>query len=78
MSVAVAKANLADALKQLRIRMEAVRANWDDTARAQFEKDFIAPLEAKVIAAAKGLDHVAELMAHARRDCGDDSGIDVL
>jgi hypothetical protein len=36
----------------------------------------IDPLDAKVLAAAKGLDHVAELSAAVKRDCGDDRGSD--
>jgi hypothetical protein len=72
MSLSVAKANLVDALKQFRIRWDRVKDVWDDDARRQFEKDFIEGLEPRVIAAAKGLDHVAELLAKVKRECGDD------
>ncbi len=74
MSISVAKANLVDHLKTLRMRWDRARENWDDAAARQFEQTFLAPLDAKVVAAAKGLDHVAELMAQVRRDCGDDAG----
>jgi hypothetical protein len=73
-SIAVAKANLADALKQLRTRWDRAKDQWDDAAAAQFYKEFIEPLEARVVAAVKALDHVAELTAVVRRECGDDSG----
>lgn len=76
MSLAVAKANLADALKQLRIRMDRVRETWDDDAARRFMHEVIDPLDAKVLTAAKGLDHVAELSAAVKRDCGDDRGSD--
>jgi hypothetical protein len=72
MSLSVAKANLADALKTLRQRLDKTRSVWDDDAARRFEQDFIAPLDAKVLMAVKGLDHVAELTAAVRRDCGDD------
>lgn len=72
MSVPVAKANLADALKKLHQRWARAREQWDDAAAARFQKDFIDPLEHRVLAAAKSLDHVAEIMASARRECGDD------
>lgn len=72
MSLSVAKANLMDAVKTLRLRWERAREHWDDAAARQFEQEFIAHLDAKVLAAAKGLDQVAELTAQVRRDCGDD------
>jgi hypothetical protein len=72
MSLSVAKANLVDALKQFRARWDRVKDVWDDDARRQFEKDFIEGLEPRVVAAAKGLDHVAELLAQVKRECGDD------
>jgi hypothetical protein len=74
MSVAVAKANLADALKQLRIRWSKVQQQWDDDARREFEKDFLEGLEPRVVGAIKGMEHVSELMAQVRRECGEDRG----
>ena len=73
MSLSVAKANLMDAVKTLRQRIDRARSVWDDEAARRFEKDYIAPLDAKVLVAAKGLDHVAELTAAVRRDCGDEA-----
>jgi hypothetical protein len=72
MSLSVAKANLMDALKTLRLRLDKARDHWDDQTARNFEQDFIRHLDARVLAAAKGLDHVAELTAQVRRDCGDD------
>jgi hypothetical protein len=76
MSLNVAKANLADALKKLRMRMDRVRESWDDEAARRFSREVIDPLDAKVIAAAQGLDHVADLTAAVKRDCGDDNSSD--
>jgi hypothetical protein len=73
MSLSVAKANLMDAMKTLRLRWDRAKEHWDDQASRQFEQEFIAHLDAKVLAAAKGLDQVAELTAQVRRDCGDDA-----
>lgn len=72
MSLSVAKANLMDALKTLRQRIDKARQTWDDAAARKFYEDFIVPLDGKVLSAAKGLDHVAELTAAVRRDCGDE------
>jgi hypothetical protein len=72
MSLSVAKANLMDALKTLRQRWDKARSVWNDEAARQFEKDYFDGLEARVVAAIKGLDHVSELTAAVRRDCGDE------
>ena len=72
MSLSVAKTNLVDALKQFRLRWDKIKDTWDDEARRKFEKDFIEGLEPRVVAAAKGLDHVTELLAQVKRDCSDD------
>jgi len=72
LSLSVAKANLMDALKQFRTRWERVKGVWDDEARRQFERDFVDGLEPRIVAAVKGLDHVTELAAQVKRECGDD------
>jgi hypothetical protein len=71
MSPNVAKANLLDSLKTLRLRWAKVRESWDDEAARQFEAEFIEPLVYKVNAALKGLDHVGEVMAQVRRECAE-------
>lgn len=72
MSAQVAKAQMLDALKKLRAKWQHVRGLWDDDAARAFERDFIDSLEHRLMAAAKGIDHVTELMARAKRECGDD------
>jgi len=72
MNALVAKANLVDGLKKLKARIARARSDWDDEAFRRFEKEFIEPLEAKVLMATKGLDHVAEITVAARHDCGDE------
>jgi hypothetical protein len=74
MSLSVAKANLMDALKTLRMRWDKARSVWNDDAARQFEKDYFERLESRIVAAIKGLDHVSELTATVKRDCGDDTG----
>ena len=72
MSVAAAKANLIDSLKKLRLRIDAAKSDWDDDVRRRFERDFIDPLEGATLGAAKGLDHLTELIERVQRECGDD------
>ncbi len=72
MSANVAKANLMDAMKQLRARFDAIKYVWNDEAAKRLEREVIDPLEPKILTAVKGMEHVGELLAQARRDCGDD------
>lgn len=73
MSPTAAKASLSSALDEFRRRFDAAKGVWDDEARRRFEEDFITPLEHKVRAANLGFDKLAEVMAAAKRDCGDDT-----
>jgi hypothetical protein len=73
MSANVAKSNLIDAMKQLRMRWARIRETWQDDAARKFEKEVIDPLEPAILQAARSMEHAAELMAQARRECGNDS-----
>lgn len=73
MSPTAAKANLIGALTELRVRFDHVKDRWDDQTRRKFEQDVLLPLESQIRTAAGGLERLAEIMAAARRDCGDDA-----
>ena len=74
MSARTAKANLADAYKQLQIRWQAIKPLWDDQARRDFEKEFLEPLASRIESATKGVEHVLELMTRVQHECSDDQG----
>lgn len=65
-------AALIDALKQLRARWMQVRHTWRDDASAQFEKDFLEPLEPAVMRAVRAIDEAGQLMQRVKIECGDD------
>lgn len=71
MSARTAKANLADAYKQLQLRWQSIQPQWDDEARRDFEREFIDALPGRIESANKAIEHVLELMAKVRNDCGD-------
>lgn len=71
MSVSVAQARLKDALRELKLRAERAKGEWDDAARREFEEQYLAPLEAQVQAAMNAMARIGEVCAAARRDCGD-------
>lgn len=72
MSAQVAKANLMDALKTLYGRWERAKAQWDDQAAADFQRQVIDQIEPRVRAAIKGFEQVGELIATVQRECRDD------
>ncbi|MGD9689856.1 MAG: hypothetical protein AB7K52_09415 [Phycisphaerales bacterium] len=69
MSTAVAQARLKDALKELKLRYERVKQQWDDAARREFEERHLAPLESAVLGAMGAMGRIGEVCAAARRDC---------
>jgi hypothetical protein len=71
MSIATAKANLQDATKKLMLAWGRVSAQWDDDASREFAKEIIEPILPRVSAAMKGIDHVGDLVARVKRECGD-------
>lgn len=73
MSIQVFQANLIEALKQLHLRWRQVRARWDDGTSRQIEAELVDSQEAMLRSAVQALNHVADLMASARRECSDDS-----
>jgi hypothetical protein len=72
MSIHAAKGALVDALKQLHLRWDHSNTQWDDEASRRLAAEVIEPLAPKVIAACKGIEDLAGLIASARKDCGDD------
>lgn len=73
MSIQVFQANLIESIKQLHLRWRHVRERWDDGASRQIQAELVDPQEAMIRGAVQALNHVADLMAAARRECSDDS-----
>lgn len=71
MSVNAAKANILDATKQFLLRWERLRDDWNDAASARFQRELIDQIQPRVSQAVKAMDHAAEMMAHAKHECGD-------
>lgn len=69
MSMNVGQARLRDALKNLKLRYERAKLDWDDSARREFERQFIAPLDAQVLTAMNAMARLNEVSSAAERDC---------
>lgn len=72
MSIHAAKGALVDSLKELHLRWDHAKAQWDDEASRRLAAEVIEPLTPKLVAACKGIEDLAALISSARRDCGDD------
>jgi hypothetical protein len=64
-----ARGTLAKAFKELTLRWQDTRGQWDDVQAEQFEENFIRPLESDLRTAASAMDQMAILLHQARRDC---------
>lgn len=74
MNTTAAKANLVDAMKLLRAAWDRAKTDWSDPVSQRFEREVIDALEPRILAAVKAIDHVAELAAEVKRECGNDEG----
>ena len=64
---------LAGALKNLRVLWEETKAVWNDPVRASFEEHQWLPLETRVLAGIRAIDHLAPIIDKIRQDCGEGS-----
>lgn len=71
MSTAVAQAKLRDAVRDLTVRWQRAREQWDDDAAHQFYNEVIQPLPSKVSSAMAAMNRVGELMSAVRREAGE-------
>jgi hypothetical protein len=70
MSVTVGRAKLKTSLRDLLARWEETKQVWHDARAAQFEQQFIEPLEPQARSALAAMDRMAAIIAQAERDCG--------
>jgi hypothetical protein len=70
MSVDAAQAKLNHGLKGLRGQWALVRSLWRDPVAEQFEREFIADLEADLRITLAAMDQLRTALSQARNDCG--------
>jgi len=69
MSLSVGRAKLVGALRDLMLRWEKTKMEWDDPMSRHLEASVLEPLEPKVRAAATAIEKMGEIVARARREC---------
>lgn len=69
MSLAVGRSKMIGALKELMVKWDRTKENWDDPMSRTLEERVLTPLEPKIRAAATAMDKMGEVLARARREC---------
>lgn len=69
MSLAVGRAKLVGALKELMVKWDRTKESWDDPMSQALEERVLEPLEPKIRAAATAMEKMGEVLARAKRDC---------
>ena len=70
MSLSVGRAKLTQGYKELSVRWEKARAEWDDPMADDIEKTVIEPLEPRIRATVTAIEKMIETLARAKRECG--------
>ena len=60
---------LSKSLKQLQLRWQEAKSDWNDAASEHFEKKYLEALEADLKTATTAMDHMASVLVQVRRDC---------
>ena len=69
MGVYEARGQLAKLMKDLMDKWGDTKMDWDDVVSEAFEKKFLEPLEVDLRNATGAMDHMAQVLSQAKRDC---------
>jgi hypothetical protein len=72
MSLTVGRAKLVQALKDLEMRWNKTRMQWDDAMSEDIGKMVVEPLEPRVRATVSAIEKMVEVLSRAKRECGPD------
>ena len=63
------RGNLNKGLKDLLLRWQATRGEWDDSVAEEFEKIYLEPLQQALRSASSAMDQMAQVLSKVDRDC---------
>ena len=69
MGIYEGRGQLAKAMKDLMLKWNEAKMDWDDTVSHQFEKEHLIPLELDLRNATGAMDQMALLLQQIYRDC---------
>ena len=72
MGVHEGRGQLAKAMKELMLRWNEAKSAWRDGMSEKFEQEHLRPLEMDLKNATGAMDLWGQILAQARRDCGND------
>ena len=64
-----ARGTLSKSFKELMLRWQECRAQWDDVQAEQFEETYLFNLESDLKVAGSAMDQLSVLLQQAKRDC---------
>ncbi len=70
MSLSAAASQLSEAVDEFLAHWERTTDTWRDSRRQEFQKLYVDPLKPATRSALDGIEHLRELIAAARRECG--------
>lgn len=70
MSLMVGRAKLTQGMKELQMRWEKARIQWDDAMADDIEKSVVEPLEPRIRATVSAIEKMHEILLRAKRECG--------
>jgi hypothetical protein len=70
MGVDYSRTRLQQTLKELMLRWEKAREDWDDQVSRDFQETYLDQLGPKVKATMDAMDDMAEILRKLKRDCG--------
>jgi hypothetical protein len=73
MSLSTGSSKLNRALKDLRLRWDETKAQWNDPVSQAFEDNQTAPLEMQILATLRAIDRLARIIDQVRQECGQES-----
>lgn len=69
MGVYEGRGQLSKSMKELSLRWNETKTTWNDVRAAEFEKNFLEPLEMDLRNAVSAMDHMAVLLNQIRSAC---------
>ena len=63
------RGNLNKGLRDLMLRWQATREEWDDQVAVEFERQYLEPLQQALRNASSAMDQMSQVLQKVDRDC---------
>ncbi len=69
MSVRAGRTKLLGMMKDLRVKWDKTKSDWNDPMSRELEKTYMEPLERKIRSAVGDMEQMGDVLVKARREC---------